>query len=42
MTNPNSAPVRRSVPLGYILAAVFSVEALIVAVALFSGKPGWL
>jgi hypothetical protein len=42
MTNQDRAPVRRGLPLGYVLAAVFSVEALIVAVALFSGTPGWL
>jgi hypothetical protein len=42
MTNSSSAGARRGVPLGYILAAVLSVQALIVAVALLSSTPGWL
>lgn len=42
MRNKDSAPVRRGMTLGFVLAAVFSVQALIVAVALVSGTPGWL
>jgi len=42
MTNSDISPVRRGLPLGYVLAAVFSVQVLIVAVALLSSSPGWL
>ena len=41
MTNSNRTPVRRGIPLGYVLAAVFSVEALVVAIALLAGPRGW-
>jgi hypothetical protein len=42
MTNSDISPVRRGIPLGYALAAIFSIQVLIVAVALFSSSPGWL
>jgi hypothetical protein len=41
MTNPNTVQ-GRGLTLGTVLAAVFSVQALIVGVALLAGSPGWL
>ena len=42
MTNAQGEQARRGLTLGEILAAVISVQVLIVAVALLAGAPGWL
>jgi hypothetical protein len=41
MTNPNTGQAR-GLTLGTVLFALFSVQALVVGVALLAGSTGWL